>query len=173
MVTIDVTTKGLDKILKTLGKLEDMDFKKPLKKSSKILLAEQQENFDKQGAIYQGGGFVRTGGAFSSGGRTTTRFGPWAPLSPSTRDDRSRQGYNPARPILQRTGKLRKGFRRTTLNTKELEIENKVEYGIYHQTGTKKMPQRRIIGFSRKSITAIKIIFTKHIAGIIKGSLFK
>src|SRR5688572_3973536 len=36
--------------------------------------------------------------------------GPWAALKPSTQKDRSRLGFNPARPILYRTGSLRDTF---------------------------------------------------------------
>jgi phage gpG-like protein len=167
-VEVEIDIRGLTKELQNLIK-GMKDFKAPMKKSSEILLREQQENFDKQGVIYQGGGFVRAGGAFSNQGSATTRSRAWEPLKESTKQQRKALGYGGARPILVRTGKLKRGFRVTRLTAKELTIKNLEKHGIFHQNGTKKMPQRRIMGFSNKSTAAIRLEFLNHIKKYLKN----
>lgn len=160
----------LGKLTKNLQKFVDEidNFGRPIKQSLQVLRDEQRENFDKQGALYQGGGFVRSGGAFANAGRATTRGRSWEPLKESTQKDRARQGYRPKRPILVRTGKLKQGFKVTKIGKKEAEIKNTVSYAKYHQLGTRHMSARRIIGTTNKSKAAIKLIFLKYIQGSLK-----
>ena len=61
-------------------------------------------------------------------------------------------------PILQKTGKLRKGFNRK-IEKKEAEIENKVKYAKYHQFGTTFLPVRRVIDVTdRMAKFAVNVI---------------
>lgn len=139
--------KNLDSFLRSLK------FDEPLRKSEPRLKEDLDRNFQQQGAILQGGGFTRPGGAFANLGKATTVGRAWAPLAESTRKQRAAQGYGAARPILQRSGKLRRGFR-TKVKNEELSATNNVSYSPYHQYGTAKMPQRLILGFSKKFVEA-------------------
>lgn len=51
--------------------------------------------------------------------------------------------------ILTRTGALAKSFQ-SEVTRNSLRIYSESDYGIYHQTGTVKMEQRKIVGFSNK-----------------------
>lgn len=160
------------KVKSTNGKnLEDfirsLKFKKPLQKSKDRLEKDLDRNFDQQGALIQGGGFSRPGGAFANLGRATTRGSAWAPLAESTRRQRERLGYGAARPILQRTGKLRKGFA-FKVDDKNLSATNDVSYARYHQFGTKNMPARVILGFSDRFVDTLKLEFVNYISDEIR-----
>jgi len=71
----------------------------------------------------------------------------WTRLAPATIADRKRKGFGSG-PILQRTKKLRKSFRHvsTAVNMKIYGID----YGIYHQKGGAKIPQRIIVNLQAK-----------------------
>lgn len=164
MMTMTVKStdgKRLEKFIRSLK------FEEPLKKSKKRLSEDLDRNFQQQGALIQGGGFTRPGGAFANLGPATTRGGAWAPLAESTRRDRERKGYNGARPILERTGKLRKGFKVKVVKEK-LSATNTVSYAKYHQFGTSKMPARKILGFSDKFVEALKMEIIRYITNQIK-----
>lgn len=167
--SVTFNNKDLTRIGKKLDKIGKMDFTKPLKKSSNILTQEIRANFSQQGRIYQG-----NPASGIKGTEDTVRRSAWKPLAQSTRSQRSRLGFGAARPILVRTGKLMKSFRVTRLNSKEMIINSSAEYAIYHQgdpTKTRKrLPQRKLAGFSNKSKRAILLTFANHIKGIIKGA---
>ncbi len=137
------------KIIKVIVGLSD--WKEPLKWAENYLKDEYKENFDKQGAIYQGGGFA------NSAGRVSTTKKAWRPLSQSTRVQRKRLGFGGARPILVRTGKLKnKGFAIVRRKVDGFDAINTIKYAKYHQLGTKRMPQRKIMGVSRKATLGFK-----------------
>ena len=144
----------MDTLIRKLG------FRDPLKKSIDLLKGEASRNFDMQGAYYPGGGFFKP-----AGGHATTRAKPWKPLANSTKRQRAGLGYGAARPILERTGTLKRGFV-TTSNHKEAEIKNTVKYAGVHQFGSKKrkIPARQILGTTKKSEDAILLIFANFIA---------
>jgi len=85
----------------------------------------------------------------------------WASLKPTTIQDRFRQGYG-AGPILQRSGKLRKSFR-SNAGKDYLRITNNVRYFKYHQTGTKKMPQRIMIYLQDRDKAQFTRIVRQHL----------
>jgi len=147
--------------------INSLNFKEPLEKGRKRLLEDLDRNFDQQGALLQGGGFTRRGGAFANLSAATTRGSAWAPLAQSTRKDRVRKGYNAARPILERTGKLRKGFKAKS-DSDSIIATNEVSYGKYHQSGTNKMPQRKIIGFSSRFLDYLIVELTRYISNQIR-----
>jgi phage gpG-like protein len=72
----------------------------------------------------------------------------WAPLAPATLEDRARQGFPPG-PILHRTGELRDSLvnpaRAADMTPDTLTWGSDVEYAGYHQDGTPRMPQRKVI----------------------------
>lgn len=131
--------------MKLISKLQ---FQKPISDGIKILKREATENFERQGGIYDGKLFSAK---------------PWAKLANSTKKDRARQGYNPSRPILERTGKLKRGFKENRTSQTEGSLENFVSYAKYHQFGTKKMPRRQVIGSSKRSRTAIGLVIANFI----------
>jgi phage gpG-like protein len=166
VVSFEVNKTKYNKLIKKLEKVQGMNFDRPLRDTRKLLMKEIQENFDRQGALYQGQGFIRPGGAFVNAGRATTRRRAWSPLAPSTRAQRKRFGFRGARPILVQSGRLRRGFK--AYNTKSfMKILNHVPYGKYHQTGTSKMPQRKIMGFTPKNKKAIAQIFKNYVHDLI------
>lgn len=96
--------------------------KQALKKSGNLLVDE----FDKQ---------------FQTEGSRLGR--KWKPLAASTITQRARLGFGSG-PILQRTGKLRRGFEQD-LKRYSVRVHNPVEYFKYHQTGGRKLPKRQMI----------------------------
>lgn len=88
----------------------------------------------------------------------------WKSLKSKTIQQRLRSGFR-AGPILTRTGKLRKSIKRKSLSKDKLVIHSTVSYYPPHQTGTKKIPQRQILGFSTKN--------KKKILDIISNSIIK
>lgn len=82
----------------------------------------------------------------------------WAPLRPSTLR-RKRTGA-----ILRETGALANSV---TSQAGGLSgtVSVGIEYGLYHQTGTSKMAQRKIIGISEsRHVPKIKQIFEEHLS---------
>lgn len=68
------------------------------------------------------------------------------------------------RKLLVETGNLRGGFKVTSATFSLIRIENDVEYFQYHQLGTLRIPQRKMLGGDAKLVakevdTAIKKIF--------------
>jgi len=71
-------------------------------------------------------------------------------------------------PLLDKTGRLKKSFKRIKLTNTELEISSKVNYFKFHQLGTYKMPQRQILGFSKKMEKHIIDLFNKFLKTLTK-----
>ena len=98
-----------------------------------------------------------TEGTYGSGG--------WAPLSPNYAEWKARN-YPGAR-ILERTGLLRDSLEGANpytireIRPLEMTVGTKVPYGIFHQRGTKKMPQRKIINLTEADKTRWTKIFHK------------
>ena len=68
----------------------------------------------------------------------------WQALAEKTEDDREAKGYPRAHPILERTGKLKRGFY-SRIGPRSYAIHNRVPYFPYHQHGTNKMPARPMV----------------------------
>ncbi len=167
MIKISIDQNALKKLEETLGKgVKGLDdFRKPFNEFDKLLSAEQKKNFDQQGAIYQGGDFIRLGGAFANLSHATTRSAAWQKLAESTKRDRAYHGYNAARPILIRTGKLKGSFK-STIGKTTFVTENTAPYANAHQNGGERLPQRRIMGFSQKAVQALTLAFENYIISI-------
>ena len=118
---------------------------RPLKESEDILNREVNTNWGKEGGL----------------------FGGWKPLAASTVRDRERLGFPGRRPILQRTGKLKESTR-SGIQGNILTIENTDEKFKYHQKGTKRIPQRKILSLRRESVNAITRKFISWISDILK-----
>lgn len=84
----------------------------------------------------------------------------WAPLAASTQAYKSQ--HWPGTQPLVRTGTMQKSFfANSTADT--LLVSNNNPYFAYHQLGTRKMPQRRMIGVNATVETMIKTVLTADI----------
>lgn len=115
------------------------DFRPLLKEIGKIQLVSADDSFKTRGANL---------------GK------PWANLKMDTVKQKMRIGRNVD--ILQRTGRMRRGFAITKLTNNELNVENSVLYFRYHQLGTRKMPQRQMLGHSPELVKKHKIAFVDY-----------
>jgi hypothetical protein len=70
----------------------------------------------------------------------------WRQLAPNTKRDRVRKGYEPSGPILVASGRMRDHVLDPDVveGLEFLEIVVSDEVLFYHQTGTRRMPQRPI-----------------------------
>lgn len=153
MIQITVNQNKKNAFLSGMHKLiSALKFNKAIDDSLDILKKEAELNFDQQGRIY-------------------SKRGSWQPLAASTRIQRAKAGYGAARPILVRSGKLKGSFRKVRAIGNKGSLKNTADYATYHQTGTRKMPQREIVGISSKSRGAIQRVFSNYIAKEIKRSL--
>lgn len=80
---------------------------------------------------------------------------PWQPLKESTK---KRKKVNRDK-ILTHRGLMKKTLRRKTENL-GFRIWFESPYAIYHQTGTRKMSQRKILGFTNKEKIRLKKLIT-------------
>lgn len=93
----------------------------------------------------------------------------WPPLAPSTIRDRLAKGYGPG-PKLVRTGQLMGSVTQRGANGNIFELgDNSVRAGTsypiarYHQYGTRKMPQRKMIGLAWKTRSSILRILGDYV----------
>lgn len=88
---------------------------------------------------------------------------PWKELAASTLREKRRLGFG-SQPILVRTGKLRRGFRKQINNTR-LRVSNPVPYFKYHQLGSPqtRLPRRRMILFPERLKQEVIAVFTEFI----------
>ena len=144
-ITIKADTKEIESIMKSLNSWMQ-DFKKPLKDISKMQLKEIDEAFkvDWRNIIWK----------------------RWEKLKPVTTRQKIKLKLN--KWILQRTWKLRKWFKQQKLNKDTLVIWNKIKYFKFHQTGTKKMAQRQVLGHGDIMIRRTKILLNKYLLTLIK-----
>lgn len=87
---------------------------------------------------------------------------PWAPLAESTLEYKGQQGY-PSTPLTA-TGKLKRiagQLNAWTITTETATFENlgAAEYGVFHLTGTKFMPQRDWLSTVDQDVDAIAKVF--------------
>ena len=92
--------------------------------------------------IVQKEAFATQGGAFGK---------PWARLAASTVRDKTKKGFG-GKPILERTGTLKKRTTRAKVTPELGEIINATPYAKYHQYGTSKMPQRKILDVKNDAV---------------------
>lgn len=91
----------------------------------------------------------------------------WQPLAQSTVKDRIRRGYGSG-PILQRTGRLRRGFRKQ-VTPRTLQISNPVSArGVnlfaVHQQGTRTIPARPMLRITRVERAALSRLIEEHLS---------
>lgn len=128
-VTVTITDKELQKLLK---KLSDADLSEPMKDIAAYMKASVLKNFE-------------------VGGRPEK----WAPLSTKYLAWKKRQGYS-SKPLIL-TGRLRQSIN-TSVKKNEARVFTGMKYGVYHQTGTRKMPARPFLVVQDADIPVIKQI---------------
>jgi len=102
----------------------------------------------------------------TEGGRT----GGWAPLSERYAADKAKK-YG-SRPILQASGALigslvggGGGHIERVQGNDTLEFGSSIPYGTYHQTGTSRMPQRRILDLTDGDRRSLMKLLQRHMFG--------
>jgi len=83
----------------------------------------------------------------------------WKPLKESTK--KSRRGIAPYK-ILQDTGQLRSRWKHYSDNDTAL-IQSGVDYGGYHQKGSGKLPQRRILPTREQILPILKVLYKQFV----------
>ncbi|HVB24124.1 MAG TPA: phage virion morphogenesis protein [Ktedonobacteraceae bacterium] len=91
----------------------------------------------------------------------------WAPLADSTQAYKS--SHWPGRGPLVRTGTMQQSFT-STATPDTLFVTNTAPYFPYHQLGTRKMPQRSMIGVNATVETMIKTVLQADIAAKIAST---
>lgn len=146
-------------LLKVLADTEDRlkNWRPGLNRAAAYLELETKQNFAKQ---------------------RDPQGNPWKPLAKSTlerktkvsggarRDSRGRfVGGGGGSTILRDTGALAAGIAARPASNTEASVETTAgkEYGIWHQLGTRRMPQRRYIGFSEQSIQRVAQILKDYL----------
>lgn len=71
-------------------------------------------------------------------------FAAWAPLAPSTVQDRVQKGFTPNDPLL-RTGELRDSIGHV-VSGDEAVVGSNLEVAVYQELGTKRIPPRSFLG---------------------------
>lgn len=141
---VHADTKDIKALSRKLGGMRVV-----MREVGEILEDEIQRNFVYQGAVFQGGDFTEEGRG------TTTRGKAWKPLAESTKKDRKRRGYSPARPILNRSGTLKRSFTIKGVGLDFVKVGTDISWAEHHQTGGKHLPQRKLIGLSKRAHSAI------------------
>ncbi|MBE7384386.1 MAG: phage virion morphogenesis protein [Leptolyngbya sp. SIO1E4] len=90
---------------------------------------------------------------------------PWVPLAQSTLEQKRKRKAPLV--ILRDTASLVSGIAARPASDTQASVETTAgaEYGIWHQLGTEKMPQRRYMGFSQRHIDAIELIMVGYVEG--------
>lgn len=135
-VTVNVEARAALKAVRDRArKMEDLN--KPLRKAGLYMERETKMNF------------ARESGPDGAG---------WAPLAASTLAQKRGGG------ILKETGALSASIAMIGPSGDQVKVASQgVPYGIYHQTGTSKMPQRKFIGIGDRHIPKITKFFEQHI----------
>ena len=88
---------------------------------------------------------------------------PWKPLAESTLKSKLRR--RAPRAILRDTSTLVSGIAARPASRNQVSVETTAgaEYGIWHQLGTRRMPQRRYMGFSQRYIDRVQEILLSYL----------
>lgn len=151
--------QGTDRLLNSLERL-DLSFKdfRPLFNEASRLVYE----FEKD--------------AFASEG-STSKVGRWKPLTRAYAQWKEKKA--PGKPILELTGTLKRSLTRPNargsvrrVTEDELTIGTSIPYGIFHQTGTRKMVARPPFAQTKQQERQIVKILRDGIAAFVKRAGF-
>lgn len=97
-----------------------------------------------------------------------SRTGGWAPLSPRYAADKARRWGS--KPILEASGAMKASLTGTggrnisrQIGGDTLEFGTSVPYARYHQTGTSRMPQRRILDLTEDDRRGLMKLLQRHL----------
>lgn len=137
MIKIDVDTREAGTRIKNLTRRAKR-LEVPLRRFGDIKVKKVETQFDRQ--------------VDPDGNR-------WAELSPVTLERKERLGFSSK--ILTETGTLSKSFKFEATG-KTLTIGSSVSYAVFHQEGTSKMPQRKILGYTKSDEADLIKILKSH-----------
>jgi phage virion morphogenesis protein len=146
-VTFTYNDRELTEAFKTLRN-NVHDLSKPMRDIAVYMKEEVLENFEQEG-----------------------RSKRWAPLSPKTKEIKEKKKGTTGK-ILEFHGRLIQSINLRS-DKNEASVFTGVFYGVYHQTGTRKMPQRafmpydsasNIPPFDKEGLENIKSIMSDHLA---------
>lgn len=90
----------------------------------------------------------------------------WAPLKPRTVAEKRRLGFGD-KGILERTGQLRRGFRKRATRDTLVLTNNRTANGVnlfaVHQSGTRRIPARPMMVFDRRARERLAVTLRGHI----------
>ena len=136
MIRIEIKGPALDAIKRLAEKTSNLSA--PMRKAGSYMERETKLNFAKQ---------------------SDPDGAPWAPLAASTLR-RKKSGA-----ILRETGALA-GSITMTASSNQATVAVGTNYAIYHQSGTSKMPARKMIGINEgKHVPKIREIFEDYFSG--------
>jgi len=144
---VNVEWRGLDGLKAKFRQLSEVLQKQTMQDVGVYMKSEVMENFQAEGRPYH-----------------------WQPLSPKYEEHKA-EVKGSAGKILEFMGRLKQSINMRATNT-TAEVFSGVGYGVYHQTGTRKMPQRafmpvegnmNIPPFDREGLQNIEQIFLRHI----------
>lgn len=139
MLKLELTTKEISRLMKNLSsRVRNLD--PPLRGFGNYLGRKTEQQFVQQE---------------DPDGR------PWADLAPSTLAQKRRQGYPDD--ILTRTGKMRRSFK-AIASSRSLTITMSFP-AQFHQSGTRKMPQRRILGLNPERRDELRKLVRVYVGG--------
>ena len=145
---VKITIDGDERLAKkfsAIGLYLTGKLKKPLGRAGDLLLEEFDDNFDSEGK---------------------TLRKPWKRLAPATLVEKARLGFG-SKGILERTGKLRRGFEKKVKKF-SIRVFNDVDYYKHHQLGGSKLPQRIMIRTTENIKQDIIEIFRKDLSKILQ-----
>jgi phage gpG-like protein len=135
VTALEINVAGIDVMARQLARYIDRvdDLRPALHRIARNLAAHNAENFDTEGV--------------------TGVYGRWAPLSPKYRAWKEK--HYPGKPILVRTGALRRELTGSPLGiedvtTRSIRMGTNVPYARYHQTGTHRMPRRQPVSLNEQ-----------------------
>lgn len=70
--------------------------------------------------------------------------------------------HYPGRPILVRTARMKYGYTSRATKTR-LTVDNKQPYWIYHQTGTSRMPARKVFQVGEEEFNLLRGLMRDHV----------
>ncbi|RLG91053.1 MAG: phage virion morphogenesis protein [Candidatus Hecatellales archaeon] len=146
---IQIDTKEIRKLLKK-GQSTLKNLSPIMRDVAQLMRVSVEKNFEAEGR--------------DKTGATHT----WAPLAKSTQKRRAKYKgeANKAHPILEMTGRLKQSIN-TAHGRDYAQVYTGVRYGVYHQTGTRKMPARPFMLIPRAELRGIE----KFIASKIEEAL--
>jgi phage gpG-like protein len=137
---------GDERLLKKFDDIEGYldDLRKPLNDTGDLLMDKYDDNFPAEGRILRK---------------------PWKQLKASTLAQKARLGFG-NKGILERTGKLRKGFEKK-VTSGSVRVFNEVPYYKHHQKGSGRLPQRKMIDITENIKQDIIEIFRKRLSKVL------